>query len=194
MSHELPLQKRELRRQLLAFLKALTEAEIAEQSARACLLLREQPIWKKARSVLFYASLAREIDLTPILDEGLRAGKTIALPRFIAESGVYEAVQIRDTLADCAPGKFGISEPLSRCQRYPLKQLDLILTPGVGFDVTGHRLGRGLGFYDRLLAEMSGIKCGVAFDQQIVEGIPAEKHDVRMNYILTPTRCMEISD
>ena len=78
------------------------------------------------------------------------------------------------------------------CARFPLKHLDLALVPGVGFDVTGHRLGRGRGFYDRLLAEFSGIKCGVAFDHQFVAQIPAEKHDVRMNCILTPTRWLEI--
>ncbi|MEO7298989.1 MAG: 5-formyltetrahydrofolate cyclo-ligase, partial [Verrucomicrobiota bacterium] len=56
------------------------------------------------------------------------------------------------------------------------------------FDLTGRRLGRGKGFYDRLLAEIPGTKCGVCFDEQIVEEIPTESHDVRMDYVLTPTR------
>lgn len=193
MSQEPALEKSQLRQKLREFLKTLPVAEARAASRRACGLLREQLVWKKARAVLFYAPLAREIDLTPLLDEGLRAGKAIALPRFITETGIYDAFQIRDVAADCAPGKFGISEPMSRCERYPLKRLDLVLTPGVGFDVMGHRLGRGLGFYDRLLAEIGGAKCGVAFDRQIVAKIPAEKHDVRMNYILTPARWLEIS-
>jgi 5-formyltetrahydrofolate cyclo-ligase len=70
----------------------------------------------------------------------------------------------------------------------------LVLAPGVGFDAAGGRLGRGRGFYDRLLAHISGIKCGVAFDPQLVERIPMERHDARMNCILTPTRWLEISE
>jgi 5-formyltetrahydrofolate cyclo-ligase len=149
---------------------------------------------KRARAVLFYAAIAGEIDLSPVLEEGLRAGKAISLPRFVRETGAYDAFQIRDAAGDCAPGKLGISEPTAQCARFPLKRLDLVLVPGVGFDVAGCRLGRGQGFYDRLLAQISGIKCGVAFDQQLVERVPRERHDVRMNCILTPTRWLEVSE
>jgi len=65
--------------------------------------------------------------------------------------------------------------------------------PGLGFDLSGHRLGRGRGYYDRLLAGIAGVKCGVAFDPQVVAQIPAERHDVNMNFILTPTRWLEFS-
>jgi len=193
MNSEPALQKRELRQKLRALLKTRSNAEGRAASLRACDLLRQQSVWTSARAVLFYAPTAGEIDLSPMLDEGLRAGKTIALPKFIEEKETYDAFQIRDVASDCAPGKFGISEPTGQCARFPLKRLDLVLAPGVGFDVTGLRLGRGQGFYDRLLALIGGIKCGVAFDQQIVEQIAGEKHDVRMNFILTPTRWLEIS-
>jgi 5-formyltetrahydrofolate cyclo-ligase len=194
MSPESALDKGGLRQKLRALLKALPGSARKEASLRAGALLRQQPVWKSARAVLFYAPLAGEIDLSAMLEEGLRAGKAIALPRFMRETGAYDAFQIHDAAIDCAPGKFGISEPKAHCAHFPLKHLDLVLAPGVGFDATGHRLGRGQGFYDRLLVQISGIKCGVAFDQQIVGRIPGEKHDVRMNYILTPTRWLEISE
>jgi 5-formyltetrahydrofolate cyclo-ligase len=193
MISEPALEKREIRQKLRKLLNTLPDTEGAAASLRACALLRQQPVWKSARAVLFYAPLAGEVDLSPVLDEGLLAGKTIALPRFMRETGAYDAFQIRDMAGDCAPGKFGVSEPAARCAPFPLKQLDLVLAPGVAFDLTGCRLGRGRGFYDRLLAQINGIKCGVAFDRQIVDRIPAEKHDVRMNCILTPTRWLEIS-
>ena len=193
MNVEPALEKRELRQNLRALLKTLPGTERSESSSRACALLRQQSVWNGARTVLFYAPLAGEVDLSPMLEEGLRAGKAIALPRFVEEKGAYEACQISDAAGDCAPGKFGVPEPAARCAPFPLKRLDLVLAPGVGFDLTGSRLGRGLGFYDRLLAQIDGIRCGVAFDRQIVEGIPTEKHDVRMNCILTPTRWLEIS-
>ena len=180
--------KRELRRKLGSVPQTLTAAEIKAYSIAARELLRGQDAWRAAKSVLFYAALPREIDLWPLLEEGLRQGKAIALPRFVAEAGAYQAFHIADARRDCARGKFGIIEPLGSCPPLPLKQLDLALVPGVGFDLTGCRLGRGQGFYDRLLAQFGGITCGVAFDQQIVERIPAEIHDARMNFILTPTR------
>jgi 5-formyltetrahydrofolate cyclo-ligase len=192
MSSEPALDKRELRQKLRGFLETLPDTEGRAASLRAQAVLRQQSVWKNARAVLFYAPLAGEIDLSPMLDEGLRAGKAIALPRFLKETGAYDAFQIHNVAGDCAPGKFGVAEPTAQCARFPLKHLDLVLAPGVGFDVTGRRLGRGRGFYDRLLAQISGIKCGVAFDPQIVERIPVEKHDVRMNCILTPTRWLEI--
>ncbi len=194
MSLEPAPDKRELRQKLRALLKTLPDAEGGAASLRACALLRQQSVWKSARAVLFYAPIAGEIDLSPMLEEGLREGKAISLPRFVRETGAYDAFQIRDVAGDCAPGKLGIPEPTAQCARFPLKRLDLVLVPGVGFDVAGCRLGRGQGFYDRLLAHVSGIKCGVAFDQQLVERIPWEQHDVRMNCILTPTRWLEISE
>jgi len=72
-----------------------------------------------------------------------------------------------------------------------LGRLDLILVPGVAFDLRGRRLGRGRGFYDRLLLETGGVKCGIAFDEQIAGEVPTGKYDLQMNFILTPTRCVE---
>jgi 5-formyltetrahydrofolate cyclo-ligase len=194
MSLEAAPDKRELRRKLRAWFKTRAGAEAGEASRRACDLLRRQPVWQNARAVLFYAPVPGEIDLWPVLEEGLRAGKVVALPRYMAATGDYEAAQIHDAARDCATGAFGITEPAARCPSYPLKRLDLALAPGVGFDAAGHRLGRGRGFYDRLLAQIAGIKCGVAHDAQLVERVPVERHDVRMNYILTPTRWLEVSE
>jgi 5-formyltetrahydrofolate cyclo-ligase len=61
----------------------------------------------------------------------------------------------------------------------------------MAFDLHGNRLGRGKGFYDRLLAETSGVKCGVGYDFQLLEKIPAEPHDAKVDFIFTPTRCVK---
>jgi 5-formyltetrahydrofolate cyclo-ligase len=184
--------KAELRRQLRLAIHGLPEAERRAASARARELLRRQAVWERARTVLFYAPLAGELDVSPLLEEALQAGKTVALPRFVAATGTYLPFQVSDPGRDCAPGRFGISEPAAHCPALELKRLDLVLAPGLGFDLSGRRLGRGRGFYDRLLAGIAGTKCGVAFDQQVVPQIPAERHDVNMNFILTPTRWLEI--
>jgi 5-formyltetrahydrofolate cyclo-ligase len=73
----------------------------------------------------------------------------------------------------------------------PLAKFDLVLVPGMAFDLHGDRLGRGRGFYDRLLAEASGVKCGVGYDFQLLEKIPAEPHDAKVDFIFTPSRCVK---
>ena len=88
-------------------------------------------------------------------------------------------------------GKFGVREPAERCAPVPLNRLDLVLVPGIAFDIRGGRLGRGQGYYDRLLSAVTGLKCGVAFDEQIVDAVPVGPLDVRLNCILTPTRWIE---
>jgi 5-formyltetrahydrofolate cyclo-ligase len=66
----------------------------------------------------------------------------------------------------------------------------LVIVPRLAFDAQGHRLGLGKGFYDRMLQDFRGKKAGIAFDEQIVDAVPAEKNDVKMDFVLTPTRCL----
>jgi 5-formyltetrahydrofolate cyclo-ligase len=162
-------------------------------SARACSLLEKQTAWEQAGSILFYAPLSEELDVWPLVDLALAAAKTVALPRFFPEQQSYIACAIRSIESDLKTGRFSIREPADHCSDLPLNRLDFVLVPGVAFTLQGRRLGRGKGFYDRLLAAVRGIKCGVAFDEQIVDDIPIEPHDVHLNCILTPTRWVELS-
>jgi 5-formyltetrahydrofolate cyclo-ligase len=132
--------------------------------------------------------LSGEPDIWPLAAVALASGKTVTLPRFVPEFGGYQACAFAGGLTDLAPGQFGIGEPAAHCPTFSLKQLDLALVPGIGFTLDGGRLGRGKGYYDRLLAEVPGFKCGVAFDCQVTTSLPMEPHDVRLNCILTPTR------
>lgn len=186
--------KVELRQSLRAVINRLSETERVAASEQARALLRRQTLWKEARAILFYAPIPGELDLTPLLEEALAAGKTVALPGFVSELAAYDAFVISDLKRDCLPGKFGVLEPLRSGPAFPLNRLDLALTPGLAFDLSGRRLGRGRGYYDRLLARAGGAKCGVAFDPQIVPRVPAEAHDVRMNFILTPTRWLAAAE
>jgi 5-formyltetrahydrofolate cyclo-ligase len=183
--------KTALRQEIRARLKSKTAAERTSASAAACCLLQEQPAWKSAQSILFFAPLPEELDVWPLLSAALSAGKIIALPRFDEDAGHYVACQVRNLADDLKPGQFGIREPGDRCAALIVNRLDLVLVPGIAFDLQGRRLGRGKGFYDQLLAFVRGTTCGVAFDEQIVEVVPVELHDVHLNCILTPTRWIE---
>ncbi len=141
--------------------------------------------------VLFYAPLPEELDVWQLATKTLAAGKMVALPRFDSAKGTYVACRIQNLTSDLESGRFGIREPKANCPKLALNELDLVLVPGVAFDLQGRRLGRGKGYYDRLLATMRGVTCGIAFDQQILSEIPVEPHDLIVNCILTPTRWIE---
>jgi len=173
-------------------LKKMSAEERAAASAQARALLTAQPIWKRAQSVLLFAPLPEELDVWPLLAEALAAGKRVALLRFEPESKTYAARQIENPDTDLLVGHFGIREPKEQCARLSSNGVELILVPGVAFDLQGRRLGRGKGYYDRLLAVMRGARCGVAFDQQLAPEIPVGAHDAKMNCLLTPTRWVEL--
>ena len=96
---------------------------------------------------------------------------------------------LHDFDAELATGKFGILEPKPGAVRLTaLDRIDAVLVPGLAFDETGNRLGRGLGHFDRLLRQTSGAKIALAFDFQVLDEVPAETHDARMDFIVTETR------
>ena len=192
-SESIPETKAALRQRLRERLKAMPPVERATGSANLCGLLREQSLWKQARCVLFYAALSDEVDVWPLLEVAIAEGKIVTLPRYRSEQECYGAARLQNLGNDTKSGEFGIREPTADCAGVPLNQLDLILVPGVGFDLTGRRLGRGKGYYDRLLTGVRGAKCGLAFEKQIVMAIPVEPHDIVLDYIVTPARWLAVS-
>jgi len=180
--------KTELRSKIRAVLKSFAPEKRVSDSAKLCASLGQQEFFRNAASILFFAPLPEEPDLWPLLGEVLATKKLVALPCFDSESEAYVPRRIGDIHVEIISGKFGIREPAPTCVAIPLQDLDLVLVPGVAFDISGHRLGRGRGFYDRLLQNFTGKKIGIAFDEQIVDAIAAGKHDVKMDLIVTPAR------
>jgi 5-formyltetrahydrofolate cyclo-ligase len=192
MTIEIQRSKSALRHSVLRRLGRMSATERATLSTQARSVLQQQPCWHQAKSALLFAPMAGELDIWPLVTEALTAGKVVALPRFVPQTSLYEACPIEDPVGDLVAGRFGIREPAPRCAGKALNMLDIILVPGIAFDLHGRRLGRGRGFYDRLLAAVRGTRCGVAFDEQIVREIPAEPHDALLNCILTPTRWVQL--
>lgn len=186
MNDDVQQAKARLRAALRVECRSHPPADWEEASAMTRSRLAERPEWRRARSVLLYVALPGEIDLGPLAAALITEGRHLALPRFREGSGDYEAAWVRNPDIDLVPGRFGIREPDGRCPVAALNQLDLALVPGVGFDHNGRRLGRGKGFYDRLLVNMRGIRCGVAADWQIVPSIPKLPHDELIDCIVTP--------
>lgn len=180
--------KPELRQMIRERLERISPAVRAVESIDLCERLKVQI--QSAHTILFYAPLADELDVWPVLELSLALGTNCALPCYEPETKTYHARLLDKLATDVVTGKFGVREPAAHCAEMPLNRFDLVLVPGVAFDLNGSRLGRGLGFYDRLLAEASGVKCGVAYDFQLREQIPTEPHDAKVDFILTPNRCV----
>ena len=187
MQHAKLLLRTRIREELI---KLSPEAKAAA-SAQIRSLIQSQAAWLNAGTILLFAPLSDEPDLWPLMAAALAAKKRVMLPRFDSLTGYYVAAELRDIEHDIQTGMFGIREPTTACPEVLLNRLDLVLVPGVAFDVRGGRLGRGKGFYDRLLAGVRGMKSGVAFDEQIVDAVPVGPQDIRLNSILTPTRWIE---
>jgi 5-formyltetrahydrofolate cyclo-ligase len=185
-----PELKTALRSMMRERLERISPAVRAVESIELCERLKTQ--MPSARTILFFAPLPDELDVWPVMEFSMALGVNCALPFFDAEEKIYGAKIIQTLATDIVTGKFGVREPASNCAEIALNQFDLILVPGMAFDLDGNRLGRGQGFYDRLLENANGIKCGVCHDFQLLEKIPAEPHDAKVNFILTPTRCVKI--
>lgn len=182
------LGKVRLRQLMRERMQRFTPQQRAQASAAVCRSLSGDELWQRSNIVLAYAPRADELDIGPLLDEALAAGKTVALPQYESATGAYRACRLTSPLSGLAAGKFGIQEPGLECPVVPLNQLDLILVPGVAFDLAGHRLGRGRGYYDLLLASVRGLKWGLGYDEQVQPEIPVERHDILLDCIWTPTR------
>ena len=170
--------KAELRERMREEAKRHSAEERVGASRQICERIRQQQFWRNARSVLLFVPTADEPDIAILMNEG----KRVSLPAFNKKLGQYEA---RELKGDLVLGRFGILEPHSAC---PLSgALDLVLAPGIAFALDGSRLGRGKGYYDRLLAELEAVKVGVCFDWQVLAEIPNDAHDVKMDHLVTPT-------
>ena len=141
--------------------------------------LRGCPLWKSSVSIAAFSALPGEPDAL----DPWPGGKRIALPRVCGGELIFHWVVCRE---DLQPGKFGILEPAADAAE-ARKEFHLILVPGLAFDLRGGRLGRGKGYYDRFLAGSRGLRMGICFEDQIVDNVPSEAHDLRMDFVVTPS-------
>ena len=146
-------------------------------------------VWQNAAAVFSYVSFGSEVDTMRIIQHALEMGKKTAVPRMMGKRQM-EFVEISSTSA-LVPNKYGILEPVGGEVATP-KPGDVILVPGLVFSDTMCRIGYGGGFYDVYLSNAQGVKIGLCYDFQIMNGISAEGHDVPADYVVTDKRVLPI--
>jgi 5-formyltetrahydrofolate cyclo-ligase len=139
-----------------------------------------------ARTLLVYAGLPREVPTAEIVAEAARRDIRIVYPRCLPQERDLALHVVRDP-AELVAGSFGILEPLSSCPAVATTEVDAALVPGLLWDRTGARLGRGAGYYDRLLRrpDWRGFSCGLFFAAQEVPEIPIDPWDAHLDAIVT---------
>lgn len=169
--------KGELRRYVHGRRPCVDEARVIEH-------ILSHPWFLRAERIMAYCAIPPEIDLAPVIEAVLKAGKTLLLPRCQGDR-YMTARQISD-IQELIPGSYGILEPDINAKILSPEKIDLILVPGLAFDPNGHRLGRGKGYYDRFLRETQGKTIGIC--SCLLPEIPVEEHDITMDAVATEDR------
>jgi len=180
------LTKRELRRHLRQAMASLSPEELHERSIRACSLLTQTREYTRAEIIMVFLSLPAEVDTTPLVLHAWRDRKRVLAPKVSWEQRRMLPIEIRSLSDDLRESPLGIREPAQGLPM-PLANIDLVIVPGIGFDLSGNRIGRGRGFYDRFLAHQDwhGVACGLAVEEQVVEQVPAKEHDMQVDMLVT---------
>jgi 5-formyltetrahydrofolate cyclo-ligase len=181
------ISKAVVRRQLKEVLAAMSEADRHRQSVAACNLLAKSPEFKAAQVVMLYLSTSHEIDTAPLALKCWQMGKTVVAPKVSWDQRRMLPVEINCLQTGMTTtSTHNIREPVAG-KPIPLDLIDLVIVPGIGFTPNGYRIGRGMGFYDRFLAQgdFSGVSCGLAFVEQVIEDVPVLDHDMPLSMLVT---------
>jgi 5-formyltetrahydrofolate cyclo-ligase len=181
-------QKRRMRASMRRALARIPSEQAGEAGRAIADRLAASSLWSDARAVVLFSTLAGEVDSTPLVDRARWDRKSILFPRMRVDSGLD--FSIVEDLDELVLGRFGVREPAHHLPSIPLASDMIALVPGLAFDREGGRLGRGAGYYDRALvqsADKAGrpVCLGVGFALQIVECVPMDSLDVRLDGVLT---------
>jgi len=168
---------------------AVDPTDLRRRSVRAAQILFAQPEYRRAEIVMLFLSTPTEVDTSPIALQCWADMKRVVAPKVSWEQRRMMPLEIHSLTSDLRTGQLGIREPV-RGVPIPVGDLDLVIVPGLGFDAGGSRLGRGRGFYDRFLShpDLRAVSCGLALEEQFVERIPHDPHDVPVDMLVTDVR------
>ena len=188
--------KRAIRRETLQKRDSLAKDLKAEKDISILQRIIMLPEFSDAKTILFYASFRSEADTMDMIKLSLHLGKLAVLPRVCKKEHILKLYEIKN-LDELARGYMWILEPsVDEARLRKMSDIDLIIIPGAAYDTQGNRLGYGAAYYDKLLATMER-KIPIvapAYEEQIVEKIPAEPHDIKVDKIITDKRVIECTD
>lgn len=178
------ISKQILRKQIRESKQSTPAATLTQWSQQAVHCLEEQNCWQKAETVLLYYSMKDEVDTHDLVERAHRAGKVIYLPVMEGDVLVLRPFTGKENMKTAS--KYGILEPIGNIlPPTHYQDIDLVIVPGVAFTCEGYRLGRGKGYYDKLLPKIYAPTIGICWALQLVNQLPTESHDVQLDSIIS---------
>ncbi len=169
-------EKKELRERLLKRLLSLTESEIKRRSKNVEEKLSILSLYKEAKTIMVYYPIKGEVDILGLIRKD-NATKRFCFPVMDLEANNLRIHEVKNLEEDFILGPYGVKEPdTTKTKELDFTEIDMIIVPGLAFDQSRNRLGRGGGFYDRFLSQVGSYvrKVGIAFNFQILETLPAD--------------------
>lgn len=175
------MDKTELRREIRARKRAMTEEEIETRSAKLAQLFFASEAYQNAKTIYGYLPYNQEVRTVPMLERALKDGKRVAVPKVYGEEMKFLYL---DDLNAVAKGYAGIPEPIAD-EPVAQDETALVLMPGLAFDPQGHRIGYGGGFYDKFLAaEPNHPTLALCYEFQMLPKLDVEDHDIPVDTVL----------
>jgi 5-formyltetrahydrofolate cyclo-ligase len=162
------------------------------RSAAICALVVAAPSYAAARTIHCYLPMRSEVDTRPLIADALAHGKRVVVPIVVPKATDLAHAWLESLAADTlVPGTFGTFNPRDLRPAAP-GDWDLVIVPLLAFDRHGHRLGYGKGYYDRLLAASLVTTIGVGFAAQEIDALPAEAHDIALDWVITEREVIQM--
>jgi len=185
------MNKEEIRRDILKKRHSLSRDDIRNKSEQVFLHLAKTVDYRNFQNIMFYAATKSEVQTEEMIKKSMKMGKNVFIPIILSDCINLAASEIFDFDSELEKGEKGILKPKKEYYRiFTPENIDLIIIPGVAFDLRGNRIGRGFGYYDNFLRKIpSSTKIiALAFEIQIVKRIIADKNDMPVHEIITEKR------
>ena len=188
------MEKKAFRKKIISLRDQLLPEEIRAKSSLIAAALYNLQVYRDAGAVMFFITFGTEVDTRPMVEETIKRGKLALAPKALPETRELIPSRVLDWDSDLVPGAYNIPEPGEDTLR-PVKPetIDLLIVPGVAFDLKGNRLGYGGGYYDRffpLLNKQTPL-VALVFDLQILPEIPVDEWDRRVDIIISEKRVID---
>ncbi|WP_461205517.1 5-formyltetrahydrofolate cyclo-ligase [Clostridium sp. DL1XJH146] len=178
-------QKEIIRNKIMYVRDNLSKEEKEKYDSIILKKLINSDIFKNSKIIFTYVSMQNEINTIDLIQNCFKNNKVVCVPKVNPKEKVMNAYQIK-SLSELTEGHFGVLEPKEGNRIEPYK-IDLAIFPGLAFDKEGYRIGYGGGYYDKYFSQnnITARKIALAYEFQIMNDIPSEKHDIAVNCIIT---------
>jgi len=185
------MDKPQLRQHFRMVLLEMSPQERVQRSKKVCQNLIRTEQFEGVDTVMAYLSLPHEVDTSEAILYAWQMGKTVAAPKISWQQRHMIPVEIKTLDTGFATEVNGLRNPV-KGQPVPFEEIGMVITPGLGFDRNGNRLGRGASYYDKFFTHdgLNAIKCGLAFSEQVVDEIAVSDHDVPVDMLVTDETVM----